>query len=183
MRQFVILTFFSVFLFSTGFCDIGKPSSHFASAYGKTLGQQATSTGQIGAWNYAQRGVVMAEFNPQGKARSVVYRIKGGFDETLVKELLSKNVASSGSFYKVDLPALNSLLASLPQALNNPNAPEAARKFASQLPPQALASLQQTLAGVGDLRATRDGRYIAIVDTRGQVLILEINGPSLPLIN
>lgn len=146
------------------------------------MGQQTTRTGQIGAWNYGQGGVVMAEFDPQGKARSVVYRIKGGFDENLVRELISKNMAGSGLFHKVDLPALNSLLVSLPKALNDPNAPAAARAFAAQLTPESLGGLQQTLAGVGDLRATKDGRYIAIVDTRGQLMILEINGPALPLL-
>lgn len=168
---------------SNVFGDIGKNSSHFSSSYGASVGQSSTSTGTIGAWKMQNDGVVMAEFGPDGRARNVVYRVKGALDESAISRFLSKNSTSSGSFHRVDMPQLTTLLASLPRLASDPNAPEEVRKFAQQMPPQAVATLQQTIAGVGDLRATKDGKYVAMIDSRGQVLVLEINGPSLPLLN
>lgn len=163
--------------------DIGKNIGHFNAAYGNPVGDKPTSTGKIVAWKMGGDGVVMAEFGADGSARNVIYRTKGGLSDSVVSSYLSKNSSGSGSFYKVDVPELNSILANLPKLAGDPNAPEQVRKFSQAMNPQVLAGLSQTINTAGDLRATRDGKFLAMIDARGQVLILRIDGPSLPLLN
>jgi hypothetical protein len=172
----------SIFLSFSVRADIGKPMSHFSSSYGKPVGDKPTSTGRIVAWKMDGEGVIMAEFGPDGMARNVVYRTKGAMSEASASSYLSRNSGGSGTFHRVDVPQLNSILNNLPKMASDPNAPEEVRKFASAMNPQVIASLSQTINSVGDLRATKDGKYLGMVDTRGQVLVLKIDGPSLPLL-
>lgn len=178
-----IVTTVSIGLASVSFADIDKNLSHFGGSYGKPVGDKPTSTGRIVAWKMGEQGVVMAEFGPEGRARNVVYRLKGSVGDSDIANYLSKNTTSSGSFHRVDVPKLNELLARLPTVANDPNVPEQVKMFAKAINPQSLSSLSQTINSVGDLRATRDGKYIAMIDSRGQILVLRIDGPSLPLIN
>lgn len=180
----VVIVFVIVFanIVNLAHADIGKNIGHFNSAYGNSVGDKPTSTGRILAWKMGGEGVVMAEFGADGLARNVVYRTKGGLSDSSVSNYLSKNSSGSGSFYKVDVQELNSILAKLPQLAADPNAPEQVRKFAQAMNPQVLAGLSQTINTAGDLRATRDGKFLAMIDARGQVLVFQIDGPSLPLL-
>ncbi len=171
-----------IFFSSSSYGDIGKTLADFNASYGTPVGDRPTSTGRILAWKAGGDSVVMAEFGAEGTARNVVYRTKGALNDSLVSNYLSKNSTSSGSFHKVDVPELNSLLARLPTIAQDPKAPDQVKKFAKALTPQAIASLSQTINSAGDLRATKDGKYLAMIDSRGQVLILRVDGPSLPLL-
>lgn len=162
--------------------DIGRTIDHFSRSYGNPVGDKSTTTGRIVGWKVSDGTVVMADFGPDGVARNVVYRAKGPLNESSIAGYLSKNSGSSGSFYKVDVRQLNTILANLPKLANDPKAPAELKKFAMSMNPQILAGLTQTINSAGDLRATKDGKFLAMIDTRGQVLFLKIDGPSLPLL-
>lgn len=181
-RSSLVITLSFLTLSAHVYGDIGKSVSDLSGIYGKSVADKPTSTGRIVAWKGRDGGVVMAEFGPDGMARNMVYRVKGSLTESAIASYLSKNSGGSGSYHKVDVPELNSILNNLPNLVNDPNAPEQVKKFALAMSPQAIANLSQTINGAGDLRATKDGKYLAMIDTRGQILVLKVDGPSLPLL-
>lgn len=162
--------------------DVGDTLDSLQATYGAPVQTRPTPTGRIVAFK-GNNMVIMGELGSDGRARNVAYRVTSGMDESLVSELLSRNTGTTGSFYRVDKPKLSSTLDKLSKLRNQPggNIPPELQKLGAQLNPQVVAQLKSTLGSISDLRATHDGKYIAMIDPRGSVLVMEINGPMLPL--
>ncbi len=162
--------------------DIGASLDQLQSEYGSPAQTRPTPTGKIVAFK-ADNMVVMGELGPDGRARNVAYRVPSGLNESLISDILSRNSGVTGSFYKVDKPRLSSTLDKLSQmkSQSGGNIPPELQKLSAQMNPQVVAQLKSTLSSISDLRATHDGKYIAMIDPRGSVLVMEINGPMLPL--
>jgi len=178
---FVVLLVLSGSL-PSAFGDMGATIEDLSSAYGQPQQTRPTPTGKIVAFK-TDNMVVMGEFGQDGRTRNVAYRLPRGVDENLISELLSKNTPVTGSFYRVDKPKLASTLDKLTrlQGQVGQDTPPELAQLASKLNPQAVAQLKSTINSISDLRATHDGKYIAMIDPRGSVLVMEINGPMLPL--
>jgi hypothetical protein len=176
------LSFLSLGFFDQARADMGRSLSDFQSEYGEPQQVRPTSTGKIVAFK-ADDMVIMGEFGPDGRARNVAYRITEGMTEDLISSLLSRSSAMTGSFYRVDKPKLSSTIDKLTSLKMQPGAdtPPELLQLSKSLNPQVIAQLKSTLGSLSDLRATHDGKYIAMIDHRGSILVMEINGPMLPL--
>jgi hypothetical protein len=178
----VLLSF--ILLCPSSQADIGESVSSLTQKYGQPTAGKPTATGMISAWKSDSGEVVMAEFGPDGLARNVAYRTTTGISDSDVEEFLSRNSSVAGRFYRVDKAKLDRLLMDFSSAGNGGSSvsPEVAA-FAKQLNPAALGQLRQSLAGIADLRATEDGKFISLVDPRGSVVVVRIDGPRLPLLD
>jgi hypothetical protein len=176
----VVLFVFSVS--SSLRADMGQTPDHFVSQYGESLQTRPTPTGRIMAFKDGDM-VIMGEFGGDGRARNIAYRVNSGLNEGVISQVLSKSSGVTGSFYRVDKPRLASTLDRLVALRSQPSedTPPELLQLSQQLNPEALRQLKSTINSVSDLRATHDGKYIAMIDPRGSVLVMEINGPMLPL--
>ncbi len=171
------------FMASCAVADMGGTLADFESIYGASVQTRPTPTGNIAAFKLPDK-VIMAEFGSDGRARNVAYRTKSQLTESMISEFLAKSSPSTGSFYRVDMPKLSSTLDYLSRVsagAGGQDVPPEVAQFAQQLNPQVVAQLKGTLGQISDLRATHDGKYIAMIDPRGSVMVIEINGPMLPL--